>query len=285
MRRAFLAAACAVTALAAAACDDEPELHDALRLKALPQEGHKLTDEDLDRSVEIIRHRLARLGVDGEVRRLGMNMIVVAVPASVQLSDEQAGVLVKTGLLEFYDFEAVVRGQIAQPNPPAAVPPGTVVVSCMVAAGTCLSTRPLTGKKAFYLFRNAPAMTGRDLNPSGTRAALDPSSSQPVVVVQFTARGKHVFHEITRREAKRGARACSGRRSLADVMQCSQHFAIVLDHQIVTLPYVDFVRNPDGIPGDNGAQIVGAGGSLREAKRLAIALQTGALPVRLVRLR
>jgi SecD/SecF fusion protein len=45
------------------------------------------------------------------------------------------------------------------------------------------------------------------------------------------------------------------------------------------VPYIDFRRNPDGIPGDNGAQIDMGGGSLGDAKKLALVLQTGALPV------
>ncbi len=59
-----------------------------------------------------------------------------------------------------------------------------------------------------------------------------------------------------------------------------QHFAIVLDHEIQSTPYIDYCQNPDGIPGDNGAQIdMGQGGGLGEAKQLALVLQTGALPV------
>ena len=107
----------------------------------------------------------------------------------------------------------------------------------------------------------------------------------PVVLIQFTNEGKKIFHDITRREAQRGALACQGARSQQDVNRCAQHFAIVLDHEIVSLPYIDFARNPDGIPGDNGAQIdLGHAASLGEAKKLAQALQTGALPVQFVRL-
>jgi hypothetical protein len=48
-------------------------------------------------------------------------------------------------------------------------------------------------------------------------------------------------------------------------------FAIVLDREIQSVPYIDFVRNPDGIPGDSGAQIdMGRGGGLGEAKKLAL---------------
>jgi SecD/SecF fusion protein len=99
--------------------------------------------------------------------------------------------------------------------------------------------------------------------------------------MQFTGTGKKIFHEITRREAERGSLACSGQRDAAAVQRCAQHFAIVLDGEIQSVPYIDFVRNPDGIPGDNGAQIdMGQGGGLGEAKRLALVLQTGALPVK-----
>jgi preprotein translocase subunit SecD len=66
------------------------------------------------------------------------------------------------------------------------------------------------------------------------------------------------------------------------VLSCGQHFAIVLDHELVSAPYIDLVRNPDGIPADNGMQI--EVDSLRAAKRIAIAIQTGALPVQFVRL-
>src|SRR4029078_9516058 len=98
---------------------------------------------------------------------------------------------------------------------------------------------------------------------------------------RFTNKGKKIFHTITRREAERGALVCQGQRDANAVAQCSQHFAIVLDREIQSVPYIDFVRNPDGIPGDSGAQIdMGRGGGLGEAKNLAFVLQTGALPVK-----
>src|SRR5207244_10204382 len=107
----------------------------------------------------------------------------------------------------------------------------------------------------------------------------DPQTNQPVVLMQFTGKGKKIFHDITRTEAQRGATACAGQSDQAAIQRCAQHFAIVLDRQIQSVPYIDFRRNPDGIPGDNGAQIEMGGGSLGDAKRLALVLQTGALPV------
>src|SRR2546422_4394419 len=171
------------------------------------------------------------------------------------------------------------------------VPRNTVVVSCDVASGNCLSSRPISSKTGFYLLKHRepdkngenaiPEMTGGELKLSGTRADIDPQSNQPVVLMQFTGKGKKIFHKITQREAQRGALVCQGRTDSNSVQNCAQHFAIVLDRQIQSVPYIDFVRNPDGIPGDTGAQIdMGRGGGLGEAKRLALVLQTGALPVK-----
>jgi SecD/SecF fusion protein len=169
------------------------------------------------------------------------------------------------------------------------VPQNTIVVSCDPGSGNCLSTKQITGQKAFYLLKHRlpdaqgdngiPEMTGTDLKLSGTRADIDPQTSQPVVLMQFTGHGKKVFHDITRQEAQRGSLACQGASSQQDIQRCAQHFAIVLDNQIQSVPYIDFKRNPDGIPGDNGAQIDMGGGSLGDAKKLALVLQTGALPV------
>jgi preprotein translocase subunit SecD len=237
-----------------------------------------------------MQRRLDKLAIDGDVRREGAGTIAVELPPQTGLPQA----IYKRALLEFYDFEAaltgpsVTRGPVRAPiarSSLAVVPEGTVVVSCKVAEGNCLSVRQVTTEKAYYLFRNTPELTGGDVKLSDFRADIDPNTNAPVVVMRFTEQGARTFQEVTRREAKRGALVCKGQHGQEDVLRCSQHFAIVLDHEILTMPYIDFFRNPDGIPGDNGAQIdLGRGGTLREAKRIAVAIQTGALPVRFVRL-
>jgi SecD/SecF fusion protein len=348
-------------AVAGVVSEDEEELE----LKAVPPKGHKLTSDDLDRSIDIMRKRIDKLGVsEPEIRKQGSNQIVIQL-AGVHDPAAAAKLIGKTAVLEFYDFEAdltgpsvsgigkapvatgslfellsapatraladkgtpsqwylfspskivkagptpterallnseIVQKQVAKgglgkhiPNgwTILTVPRNTVVVSCDAASGNCLSSQQITTKKAFYLLRHRdpdengengiPEMTGKELKLSGTRADIDPQSGAPVVLMQFTGRGKKIFHTITRREAERGALVCQGQRDREAVIRCAQHFAIVLDGQIQSVPYIDFVRNPDGIPGDNGAQIeLGQGGSLGEAKKLALVLQTGALPVK-----
>ena len=329
-------------------------------LKANPPKGHKLTADDLNRSIEIMRNRIDKLGVsEPEIRKQGSDQIVIQL-AGVHDPAAAAKLIGKTAVLEFYDFEADLTGPSvtsglqkvpvatdtlyrllsapetralagkgtpsqwylfnpkkvvkAGPSPTRAgllksrivqepasrgglgkhipkdwtilgVPQNTIVVSCDVASGACLSTQNPTTATVFYLLKHRvgpdvqnpiPEMTGTELKLSGTRADFDPQTSQPVVLMQFTGKGKKIFHEITRREAQRGRLACQGAN---DIQRCAQHFAIVLDNQVQSVPYIDFQRNPDGIPGDNGAQIDMGSGSLGDAKKLALVLQTGALPV------
>jgi preprotein translocase subunit SecD len=271
-----------------------------VRLKAVPAPGHRVTARDLNRSASIMRKRLRELGIrDAKVRIDGRDVLALELPTGGAAAKLRFAA--KPALLEFYDFEAVLTGRsvtggvpgfpIARPSLAAllgnhrSAPAGTVVVSCKVADGNCLSVEQVTTSKAFYLFKHRPALTGADLNLSGTRADVDPQTNRPVVLMMFTKRGQRVFHEITRLEAERGVLRCGGERGDQAVLRCAQHFAIVLDREIVSVPYVDFVRNPDGISGDNGVQIdMGESGSLGDAKRLALALQTGALPVQFVKL-
>jgi preprotein translocase subunit SecD len=206
------------------------------------------------------------------------------------LAAPQTRKLAKRGTSQWYLFDddrRVVGGPLPQ-RPGGGtvlpVPRGTVVVSCNVQVGNCLSVRALSRRTGYYLFKQGADMTGGDLKLSVTRADIDPQTNQPVVLIQFTGKGKEIFHTITRREAQRGAFVCQGKTDSTSVLNCAQHFAIVLDGQIQSAPYIDFVRNPDGIPGDNGAQIDMAAGGLGHAKQLALALQTGALPVQFVRL-
>ncbi|HVN60042.1 MAG TPA: protein translocase subunit SecF, partial [Gaiellaceae bacterium] len=120
-------------------------------------------------------------------------------------------------------------------------------------------------------------MTGSDLKLSGTQADFDPTTGQPIVLMQFTGKGGKLFHKITRIEAQRGRL-----RSSLIGQDVPQHFAIVLDGQIQSYPQIDFRQYPDGIAGTS-AQITGIG-SIGEAKSIALVLQTGALPVNFVQI-
>jgi SecD/SecF fusion protein len=361
-------------------------------LQAVPSVDHEFTDEDLQRSVEIMRDRVDRLGVaEPEIRTQVPDQIVISLPG---IDDPQraAGVIGQTAQLELYDLETSLAGpsidaqsfpvaaptlhellssaatqalaregepgpyylfeaeekrlvagplptrdallssaaarevieaggedgaeepadeegeaaeEEAQEQPPAAaednlpegyvvaaVPENTVVVTCGRSAVVCPGVGQPGGNTYFYLFRNQqgdtiettfPQMTGEHLELGGTRQDFDTSpggGGGPIVLMQFTDEGADRFHAITRAEATRGRFQFNrfGQAQGADPQQFFQHFAIVLDREIKSFPSIDFIRNPDGIPGRTGAQITGIG-SVQEAQELALVLQTGALPV------
>ena len=61
----------------------------------------------------------------------------------------------------------------------------------------------------------------------------------------------------------------------------SQHFAIVLDNELVSVPYIDYRENPDGIDGETGAADLRLASPSQSAQDLANFLKIGALPIRL----
>jgi SecD/SecF fusion protein len=74
-------------------------------LEARPERGAELTEEDLNRSAEIIRDRIDKLGVrEPEVRELGENQIGVAL-AGVFDRERAIGIVGQTARLELYDLQ------------------------------------------------------------------------------------------------------------------------------------------------------------------------------------
>ncbi|HLM34793.1 MAG TPA: protein translocase subunit SecD [Gaiellaceae bacterium] len=320
-------------------------------LQAQPPKGHKLTGEDLDRSVDIMRNRVDKLGVsEPEIRKQDPNQIVIEL-AGVHNAAEAASLIGKTAQLELYDletslvapsvgaggvpvastrlydlltrvqaraakgeptayylFDTKTKRRIAGPAPtlndlkkdPAVVkqnggdknaafppegtkvlqvPAKTAVVTCsastaVICPGVNLAELP-PRQNYFYLFKHdlqakepVPQLTGQHLKLSGTRQDFEPTSGQPIVTMQFTKKGNGIFHDVTRDEAIRGS-----------ISRNPQHFAIVLDNEIRSFPQIEYDKYPDGIdPTGGGAQITGMK-NLDEAKKLALVLQTGALPV------
>jgi SecD/SecF fusion protein len=168
------------------------------------------------------------------------------------------------------------------------VPSNRIVITCGAGdAVVCPGVNEERPQATFYyLFKYQPdstnepipEMTGEHLRLNGTRSDFDPTTQEPIVLMQFTDEGEERFAEITRELAVRGAT-----KSRVTGQTLLQHFAIVLDDDIKSFPSIDFNENPNGISGANGAQITGMAG-LQEAKELAIVLQTGALPVEFVTL-
>ena len=79
-------------------------------LKAVPPKGHTLTEDDLSRSVDIMRNRIDKLGVsEPEIRKQGSNQIVIQL-AGVTDPEKAAELIGKTAQLELYDLEQDLTG-------------------------------------------------------------------------------------------------------------------------------------------------------------------------------
>ncbi len=126
-------------------------------------------------------------------------------------------------------------------------------------------------------------LSGKDLDRA--RADFD-QNGLPIVSMTFNGRGAKLFEEITRNLAEKGrkdfneAKAANPDAQL-DPVQYSRRFAIILDGEFKTAPYIDFSQNPKGIQGAN-SQISNL--SQDEANNISLVLQSGSLPVQFVAL-
>ena len=124
----------------------------------------------------------------------------------------------------------------------------------------------------FWVLQDDPALSGTDIrNPE--QHFDEQFGNEPIVRFEFTDRGREAFQEITRAIAQRGL-------DNAFRAPVPQHFAIVLDDELVSAPSIDYVEYPDGIDGGTGAAISGSF-TIDSAQDLAEILKIGALPVRL----
>jgi SecD/SecF fusion protein len=172
-----------------------------------------------------------------------------------------------------------------------AAPAHTTVVSCPGATG-CPGAQSDKGTY-YYLFKYypkrasspIPEATGKQLKTSAISAQVGTTPSEGTAFVQlgFNGEGNKAFKEITQTEAIRGqqkadAAGQGGSNDLNVINQFAQHFAIVLDGQLRSTPYIDYKQNPNGIdPTGTGAEISNIR-SIGEAKDLALVLKSGALP-------
>src|SRR6185437_2390594 len=151
------------------------------------------------------------------------------------------------------------------------VPRGWVVLQATPASFA--HPTPIASPSAqFYVLKDNIALRGNEItNP---QQSSDPNTSEPDVTFGFTGKGKTAFQNTTAAIARRGSRDSGLGQSL------NQHFAVALDNELITVPFIDYKQYPDGINGDNGADISGSF-SISSAQDLANELRLGALPIKL----
>ena len=151
------------------------------------------------------------------------------------------------------------------------VPRGTVVLQAIPASFS--KPTPIGDPSAqFFVLKDNVALRGSDItNPE---QSTDPTTSEPDVTFGFSNKGKNQFQNVTANIARRGDLVSGLGQTL------NQHFAVALDNQLITVPFIQFKQYPDGINGDNGADISGSF-SISSAQDLANELRLGALPINL----
>ncbi len=155
------------------------------------------------------------------------------------------------------------------------VKPGTVVVQASPVTGEdekVINASP----NSWYVLNDDPVLTGADIkNPA--QSFETNGTGEPIVTFSFNSSGAKIFEAVTRKIAQRGQEA-----QLPGVTkaEAEQHFAIVLDEQLITVPKIDYREYPEGIDASQGSQISG-GFTLTSAENLANELQSGALPIKL----
>jgi SecD/SecF fusion protein len=127
----------------------------------------------------------------------------------------------------------------------------------------------------WWVIQDRPGLSGTDIK-SPEQSIDTKFGNEPIVTFNFSDNGRKAFQAITRRVAQRGADNALGQ----DPLQTSQHFAIALDNELVSAPYINWKENPDGIDGATGAQISGSF-TITSAQDLAKILKIGALPLKL----
>lgn len=152
------------------------------------------------------------------------------------------------------------------------VNPGTVLVQAHPEEFSGRTVNP--SPNSFYVLNDDPALSGADIN--NPAQDFEEGTGSPDVTFGFSAHGRAVFEKVTKEIAQRGANA-----RLPGVSKelAEQHFAIVLDEQVITAPSIDFTRYPEGIDAANGSEITG-GFTTISAHNLADELQLGALPIK-----
>jgi SecD/SecF fusion protein len=157
------------------------------------------------------------------------------------------------------------------------VNPGTVLVQARAvesAAGKVTQKSP----NSYFVLNDNPVLTGADIqNPQQGFDEGGGGTGAPNVTFGFTGHGKSVFQNVTKKIAERGQEA-----QLPGVGKeaAQQHFAVVLDGQLITAPSIDYTKYPEGIDATTGSQISG-GFTITSAQELANELQSGALPIKL----
>jgi len=235
------------------------------KVQAIFTAGGRPGAAQLNAAARVVEKRANAYGAKHAFARVRTGRIEVGATSNLRPLLTQLAV---PGRLAFYDWEPNLVSKAPVPLSAARrlARPGTRVIA------------DEHGGHGYWVIRDRAALTNGDIvNP---KQSFDQATGTPNVTFGFTARGRAAFERVTRAEALRGAQLPLP--PGGDRQSTFQHFAIVLDDRLVSLAYISYIDNPEGIDGRNGAELNGVG-SVADTQRIAQELALGPLPLRLSR--
>lgn len=229
-------------------------------LEADPPPGEKVTPESMEAVRNIIQNRVDGMGVvEAVVQRQGENRILVELPGLVN-PDEAIATLKATGRLEFVEagltplpegLKILTTYEIPpEPSSTGTITPapGVTPTPTITPTATLTPTTEITPTAQIY----RTVMTGKHLKSA--RVGSD-EFGRPEIDFELTSEGAEIFAKYT-------------------LEHQGEFLAIVMDGIVISCPQI---KEP--ISDGRGRITSEKGFTLEEARRLAIILQYGALPV------
>jgi SecD/SecF fusion protein len=103
-----------------------------------------------------------------------------------------------------------------------------------------------------YVLKDDVAISGTEIRHP--RQGIDQISRRRVTLFDFSDTGLRLFRNLTKAIAQRGSQLALDA-GATNPTAFNQHFAVVYQAQLVTVPFVDFRQNPDGIDARAGTQL------------------------------
>jgi SecD/SecF fusion protein len=170
----------------------------------------------------------------------------------------------------------------ARANGVRIVPGRSLSVSCTASPTRGCPGVPRSSTGTFWYLLHLPSdpqlvLRGSDVHDA--RTDVDQTGAN-VVTMSFSNRGDREFEAITAQLARDGH--ADWQLHGGDPASYARSFAVILDGRLESTPSVDFQRFPTGIDPSNGGAEISQIPTAGEARDIAVVLQTGSLPVKLV---
>jgi preprotein translocase subunit SecD len=244
-----------------------------------------------EQTAQAVRARLAAAGIDDARVSVSSSASLTIIAPAAARADVTA--LVQRGRFAIYDWERSVLSprrvptptdESATGGPDAGRIPGITKAQADARVAGPSGGRVVSdvGNKPdrWLVLGGEPIMTDADIESA--RSGKDAMTGEPIVTIEFTARGRDAAAGLTRDFAHRARRARAKAAAGASDVEAGQHFAMVIDDQIVAMPFMDYDFRPasDSIINPKRAQIQG-NLTPQTARRIAAILSTGPLPAAL----